>query len=103
MEYRALVYSTFAAEECVWQSDAVQILFSKPIQSEAVCELLCDKEVLVTMPTGYGKSFIYHVLPFCASSNSESQSFSRRCSLENDYCLSYLTSWSNVQRLNDVS
>ena len=61
MEYRALVYSTFAAEECVFGS--LTLFKYKPIQSEAVCELLCDKDVLVTMPTGYGKSFIYHFVP----------------------------------------
>ena len=40
----------------------------KPIQLEAVHELLSGRSVLVTVPTGYGKSFIYQVLPFCASS-----------------------------------
>ena len=40
----------------------------KPVQLEAIHDLLSGKNVLVTVPTGYGKSFIYQVLPFCASS-----------------------------------
>ena len=40
----------------------------KPVQLEAIHDLLSGKNVLVTVPTGYGKSFIYQVLLFCASS-----------------------------------
>ena len=35
---------------------------------DAVCLLLEGKSIFVTLPTGYGKSAVFHVLPFCASS-----------------------------------
>ena len=40
----------------------------KPEQLDAVCLLLEGKSVFVTLPIGYGKSAIFHVLRFCASS-----------------------------------
>ena len=39
----------------------------KPVQSEAVQALLHGQDVFVTVPTGYGKSLIYKVLPACAA------------------------------------
>ena len=39
----------------------------KPVQAEAVQAALQGKDVLVTVPTGYGKSLIYQMLPLCAS------------------------------------
>ena len=30
--------------------------------------LLQDKSLFVILPTGFGKSAIFHILPFCASS-----------------------------------
>ena len=38
----------------------------KPEQWEAVQLLLEGKNVFVTLPTGYGKLAIYHLLPHCA-------------------------------------
>ena len=29
---------------------------AKRIQADAICELVCSRDVLVTVPTGYGKS-----------------------------------------------
>ena len=37
----------------------------KPERQEAVETLLCGESVFVTLPTGYEKSAIFHVLPFC--------------------------------------
>ena len=38
----------------------------KPAQAEAIQAALCGNDVLVTVPTGYGKSLVYQVLPMCA-------------------------------------
>lgn len=37
----------------------------KPEQQKAVQTLLRGENVFVTLPTGYGKSAIFHILPFC--------------------------------------
>ena len=39
----------------------------KPEQTQAVHSLLAGEDVFVSLPTGYGKSAIFQVLPFCAS------------------------------------
>ena len=39
----------------------------KPYQAEALQVILRGKDVLLTVPTGYGKSLIYQMLPLCAS------------------------------------
>ena len=39
----------------------------KPAQAEAVQAILQGQHVFVNLPTGYGKSLIYQMLPFCAS------------------------------------
>ena len=39
----------------------------KPEQTQAVRSLLAGEDVFVSLPTGYGKSAIFQVLPFCAS------------------------------------
>ena len=39
----------------------------KPVQSEAVQALLQGEDVFITVPTGYGKSLIYQMLPACAA------------------------------------
>ena len=39
----------------------------KPWQAEALQSILRGKDVLVTVPTGYGKSLIYQALPICAN------------------------------------
>ncbi len=38
----------------------------KPVLSEAVQAILCGQDTFVSVPTGYGKSLIYQILPFCA-------------------------------------
>ena len=38
----------------------------KPIQAEAVQAVLQGSDVFVTVPTGYGKSLIFQILPLCA-------------------------------------
>ena len=38
----------------------------KPIQAEAVQAVLRGSDVFVTVPTGYGKSLIFQILPLCA-------------------------------------
>ena len=43
------------------------MLQQNPIQEDAIRELICGRDVLVTVPTGYGKSLICELLPFCAS------------------------------------
>lgn len=40
----------------------------KPAQIEAIHAVLTGKDVFVSVPTGYGKSLIYQLLPFCAAS-----------------------------------
>ena len=45
--------------------DTLGITELKPEQQEAVELLLDGKNVFVTLPTGYGKSAIYQVLPLC--------------------------------------
>ena len=39
----------------------------KPWQAEALQSILRGKDVLVTVPSGYGKSLIYQALPICAN------------------------------------
>ncbi len=39
----------------------------KPVQVEAVQAIINGQDVFVNVPTGYGKSLVYQVLPFCAS------------------------------------
>ena len=39
----------------------------KPEQHYAVVELLRGRDTFVSLPTGYGKSLIYQVLPVCAT------------------------------------
>jgi len=39
----------------------------KPAQAEAVQAILQGRHVFVNVPTGYGKSLVYQILPFCAS------------------------------------
>ena len=46
----------------------------KPEQQEAVQLLLRGKNVFETLPTGYGKSAIYQVLPLCTKSLQSSTS-----------------------------
>ena len=48
--------------------DTLGITELKPEQQEAVKLLLDGKNVFVTLPTGYGKSAIYQVLPLCTKS-----------------------------------
>ena len=48
--------------------DTLGITELKPEQQEAVELLLDGKNVFVTLPTGYGKSAIYQVLPLCTKS-----------------------------------
>ena len=48
----------------------------KPEQQEAVQLLLRGKNVFVTLPTGYGKSAIYQVLPLCTKSLSSTSTTS---------------------------
>lgn len=45
----------------VVQTMGLQVL--KPKQKEAVMAFLAGNDVFVTLPTGYGKSIIYAVLP----------------------------------------
>lgn len=35
----------------------------KPEQHKAIVEFVCGWDVLVSLPTGYGKSLIYRLLP----------------------------------------
>ncbi len=39
----------------------------KPVQAEAVQTVLQGQDVFVNVPTGYGKSLVYQILPFCAN------------------------------------
>ena len=39
----------------------------KPAQSDAVASIISGRDVFVSVPTGYGKSLIYQLLPFCAA------------------------------------
>ena len=39
------------------------LFFLKEKQTEAVFSIVAGKDTLVTLPTGYGKSIIYGVLP----------------------------------------
>ena len=39
----------------------------KPAQLEAVKAVIQGRDMFVNVPTGYGKSLVYQVLPFCAS------------------------------------
>ena len=39
----------------------------KPAQTEAVQAILEGQDAFVNVPTGYGKSLVYQILPFCAS------------------------------------
>ena len=38
----------------------------KPKQLAAVSSILMGKDVFLSVPTGYGKSLVYQILPFCA-------------------------------------
>ena len=46
----------------------------KTEQQSAVMELLIGKDVFVNLPTGFGKSLIYQVLPICISMALEKES-----------------------------
>ena len=46
----------------------------KPAQCEAIRAVLSGKDAFVSVPTGYGKSLIYHILPFCAAKLMEGTS-----------------------------
>lgn len=39
----------------------------KPAQLDAVQAIIQGQDVFVNVPTGYGKSLVYQVLPFCTS------------------------------------
>ena len=49
------------------RSASVRTQSSKQAQLEAVKEVIQGGDTFVNVPTGYGKSFVYQVLPFCAS------------------------------------
>ena len=38
----------------------------KAEQKETILSALCGKDMLVTLPTGFGKSVIYQLLSYCA-------------------------------------
>ena len=38
----------------------------KPLQYDAIAAVLDGKDTFVTVPTGYGKSLVYMLLPLCA-------------------------------------
>ena len=40
---------------------------AKPVQLETLLAILRVENVFVSVPTGYGKSFVYQVLPACAT------------------------------------
>eukprot|EP00112_Aurelia_sp_Birch-Aquarium-sp1_P007307 Seg1796.4 transcript_id=Seg1796.4/GoldUCD/mRNA.D3Y31 product="Bloom syndrome protein" protein_id=Seg1796.4/GoldUCD/D3Y31 len=47
-------------------------LFLKPAQVEALFSVFCRSDTMVVLPTGYGKSVIFHLLPWLLSSESSS-------------------------------
>ena len=62
----------------------------KPEQLSAVQCLLHGENALVSVSTGFGKSLVYQILPFCAERLRKSQS-------------SYITPVSYAQRAEDVA
>ena len=67
----ARVSSTVASTEDVFNDGLqyaaakLQINEFKPLQREAIKGALLGRDVCVSLPTGYGKSCIFHALPLC--------------------------------------